>query len=157
VKTQIWIAVSVYALVAIVNKRLDLDGSPYTLLQILSVTLFEKMPILQALALEKSQTEEPPAGNQLNLFDSLPDTSVVVYLPLYGVALARSKRDTGLAVGYRYWLVAWPLIAASPVALFFAYHAIRGRMAGRAGLEDIGCALTMIAGFAAYGLVSGMI
>ena len=44
-KTQIWIAVSVYVLVAIVKKRLDLDASLYTLLQILSVTLFEKMPI----------------------------------------------------------------------------------------------------------------
>ena len=43
VKTQIWIAVSVYVLVAIVKKRLDLDASLYTLLQILSVTLFEKM------------------------------------------------------------------------------------------------------------------
>ena len=50
VKTQIWIAVSVYVLVAIVKKRLDLDASLYTLLQILSVTLFEKMPIHQALA-----------------------------------------------------------------------------------------------------------
>ena len=49
-KTQIWIAVSVYVLVAIVKKRLDLDASLYTLLQILSVTLFEKMPIHQALA-----------------------------------------------------------------------------------------------------------
>ena len=46
VKTQIWIAVSVYVLVAIVKKRLDLDASLYTLLQILSVTLFEKMPII---------------------------------------------------------------------------------------------------------------
>ena len=52
-KTQIWIAVSVYVLVAIVKKRLDLDASLYTLLQILSVTLFEKMPIHQALAGEK--------------------------------------------------------------------------------------------------------
>ena len=47
VKTQIWIAVSVYVLVAIVKKRLDLDASLYTLLQILSVTRFEKMPILR--------------------------------------------------------------------------------------------------------------
>jgi transposase len=70
VKTQIWIAVSVYVLVAIVKKRLKLDASLYTLLQILSVTLFEKMPILQALALEKSQADDLPAGNQLNLFDS---------------------------------------------------------------------------------------
>ena len=50
VKTQIWIAGSVYVLVAIVKKRLDLDASLYTLLQILSVTLFEKMPIHQTLA-----------------------------------------------------------------------------------------------------------
>jgi transposase len=70
VKTQIWIAVSVYVLVALVKKRLKLDASLYTLLQILSVTLFEKMPILQALSLDKSPTEEPPVGNQLNLFDS---------------------------------------------------------------------------------------
>jgi len=50
VKTQIWIAISVYVLVAIVKKRLRLDQSLYTILQILSVTLFEKTPILQALA-----------------------------------------------------------------------------------------------------------
>jgi hypothetical protein len=49
VKSQIWIAVSVYVLVAIVKKRLSLDASLYTLLQILSVTLFEKMPIYQPL------------------------------------------------------------------------------------------------------------
>ena len=53
VKTQIWIAVSVYVLVAIVKKRLDLDASLYTLLQILSVTLFEKMPIHQACGRRK--------------------------------------------------------------------------------------------------------
>ena len=49
VKTQIWIAVSVYVLVAIVKKRLDLDASLYTLLQILSVTLFEKCPYIKHL------------------------------------------------------------------------------------------------------------
>jgi IS4 transposase len=48
VKTQVWIAVSVYVLVAIVKKRLGLNASLYTLLQILSVTLFEKMPLQQA-------------------------------------------------------------------------------------------------------------
>jgi IS4 transposase len=48
VKTQIWIAVSVYVLVAIVKKRLNLDASLYTLLQILSVTLFDKRPLQQA-------------------------------------------------------------------------------------------------------------
>jgi len=49
VKTQIWIAVSLYVLVAIARKRLDLEASLYQILQILSVTLFEKTPILQAL------------------------------------------------------------------------------------------------------------
>ena len=50
VKSQIWIAVSVYVLVAIVKKRVNLDASLYTLLQIFSLTLFEKMPIQQAFA-----------------------------------------------------------------------------------------------------------
>ena len=49
VKTQIWIAVSVYVLVAVVRKRLELSSSPYRILQILSLTLFEKTPLLQAL------------------------------------------------------------------------------------------------------------
>ena len=49
VKTQIWIAISTYVLVAIMKKRLKIDLSLYTILQILSITLFEKMPILQAL------------------------------------------------------------------------------------------------------------
>ena len=50
VKSQIWIAVSVYVFVAIVKKRLNLEASRYTLLQIFSLTLFEKMPIQQAFA-----------------------------------------------------------------------------------------------------------
>ena len=48
VKTQIWIAISIYVLVAIVRKRLGLEASLYQILQILSITLFEKTPILQA-------------------------------------------------------------------------------------------------------------
>ena len=68
VKTQIWIAVSVYVLVAIVKKRLNLDASLYSLLQILSVTLFEKMPLLQALALDDTGSIQPTSDNQLNLF-----------------------------------------------------------------------------------------
>jgi Domain of unknown function (DUF4372)/Transposase DDE domain len=68
VKTQIWIAVSVYVLVAIVKKRLELDASLYTLLQILSITLFEKMPILQALSQDQRTSEQPVVDNQLNLF-----------------------------------------------------------------------------------------
>jgi len=70
VKSQIWIAVSVYVLVAIIKKRLNLDASLYTLLQILSVTLFEKMPIQQALQGISGQPENNNFNNQLNLFDS---------------------------------------------------------------------------------------
>ena len=69
VKTQIWIAVSVYVLVAIVRKRLALGASLYQILQILSVTLFEKTPILQALQASNSENNSPDAGNQLILFD----------------------------------------------------------------------------------------
>jgi IS4 transposase len=69
VKTQIWIAVSVYVLVAIVRKRLNLEASLYQLLQVLSVTLFEKTPILQALQLDNSEYDLDNSGNQLNLFD----------------------------------------------------------------------------------------
>jgi Domain of unknown function (DUF4372)/Transposase DDE domain len=69
VKTQIWIAVSVYVLVAIVRKRLELDASLYQILQILSLTLFEKTPILQALQASGSQEELCDPGNQLILFD----------------------------------------------------------------------------------------
>jgi hypothetical protein len=50
VKTQIWIAVSVYVLVAIVRKRMQIDESLYTILQVLSLTLFEKVPLYQAFA-----------------------------------------------------------------------------------------------------------
>ena len=70
VKSQIWIAVSVYVLVAIIKKRLNLDASLYTLLQIQSVTLFEKMPIQQALQGISGEAENTDFSNQLNLFDS---------------------------------------------------------------------------------------
>ena len=69
VKTQIWIAVSVYVLVAIVRKRLGLEASLYQILQILSVTLFEKTPILQAFQAPDSQDDLPVSANQLILFD----------------------------------------------------------------------------------------
>ena len=68
VKTQIWIAVSVYVLVAIVKKRLGLDASLYTLLQILSVTLFERMSIYQALAGNENRCNHMQVTNQLELF-----------------------------------------------------------------------------------------
>ena len=69
VKTQIWIAVSVYMLVAIVRKRLGLEASLYQILQILSVTLFEKTPILQALQPSASHEHLLDDPNQLILFD----------------------------------------------------------------------------------------
>ena len=69
VKTQIWIAVSVYVLVAIVRKRLGLEMSLYQILQILSLTLFEKTPILQALQPSDSQEDSRESCNQLNLFN----------------------------------------------------------------------------------------
>ncbi len=68
VKSKIWIAVSVYVLVAIVKKRLNLDASLYTLLQILSVTLFEKMPLQQAFPGSDSSSNSAILNNQLNLF-----------------------------------------------------------------------------------------
>jgi len=69
VKTQIWIAISIYVLVAIVKKRLGLEQSLYTILQILSVTLFEKTPILQALSGTRCENQATQNDNQLNLFN----------------------------------------------------------------------------------------
>jgi hypothetical protein len=69
VKTQIWIAISVYVLVAIVKKRLDVRPSLYTILQILSLTLFEKTNLHQLLSDTALQILDPVDANQLNLFD----------------------------------------------------------------------------------------
>jgi len=69
VKTQVWIAISVYVLVAILKKTLALDRSLYEILQILSVTLFERVPIQQALALMPVPDSMSEACNQLSLFD----------------------------------------------------------------------------------------
>jgi hypothetical protein len=71
VKTQIWIAISTYVLVAIIKKRLNLSTDLYTVLQILSLTLFEKAPLEQLLANSDYKTEECHMDNQLNLFDNL--------------------------------------------------------------------------------------
>jgi hypothetical protein len=68
VKTQVWIAITVYVLVAIVKKRLQLPASLYTLLQILSVTLFEKVPLAQVLAVPEEMNPASADTNQLNLF-----------------------------------------------------------------------------------------
>ncbi len=68
VKTQVWIAISVYVLMAIIKKRLKLDMSLYTILQILSVTVFEKMPITRVFADDSYILSENNVDNQLNLF-----------------------------------------------------------------------------------------
>jgi len=70
VKTQIWIAISMYVLVAIIKKQLKLDLSLYTILQIFSITLFEKMPILQALTETDYKNKITSRHIQLNLFES---------------------------------------------------------------------------------------
>lgn len=70
VKTQIWIAISVYVLVAIIKKQMKIDLSLYTILQILSVTLFEKIPISRAFSPESYKNNIHDNYNQLNLFKS---------------------------------------------------------------------------------------
>lgn len=69
VKTQIWISVSVYLLVAILKKRMNLSYSMHTILQILSLTLFEKTPILQAFEGQNCRNDDPILSNQLELLD----------------------------------------------------------------------------------------
>jgi hypothetical protein len=82
----------------------------------------------------------------------------ILHLPLFGLALAGSKRSNDGAMGdHRYWMLAWPLITAAPVALFFLTHVLRDLVAGRPAFTDLGFALTVIAGFAAYGLACGLI
>lgn len=75
VKTQTWIAISVYVLVAIVRKRLKTEVSLYTMRQILSVGLFEKVELSQALTSARSGNGAPPSCNQLQLFDLWPATT----------------------------------------------------------------------------------
>ena len=70
VKAQIWAAVSVYVLIAIIKKRLNLDVSLYTLLQILSVTLFEKLPLNRDLFDTHYTMAKNTPPNQLNLFNN---------------------------------------------------------------------------------------
>jgi transposase len=68
VKTQIWIAISVYLLLAIIKKRLGLSSDLYRILQVVSIAVFEKMPLLQAFQCIESQTLADGPSNQLNLF-----------------------------------------------------------------------------------------
>ena len=69
VKTQVWIAISVYVLVAIVKKEMQIKRSLYEILQVLSLTLFEKTPLFQALTAQNYTIPEPDSPNQLTLFD----------------------------------------------------------------------------------------
>jgi hypothetical protein len=69
VKTQIWIAISTYVMVAILRKRLSIDAPLYNILQILSVTLFEKSPLLQVLSEGNAEIDKEQHCNQLNLFN----------------------------------------------------------------------------------------
>jgi len=69
VKTQIWIAITVYVLVAIVKKQMKLEPSLYTILQILSVAVFEKTPLDRALASTDRIDQNYSTPNQLQLFD----------------------------------------------------------------------------------------
>ena len=69
VKAQIWIAVSVYVLVAIVKKRLDISASSYEILQILRLTIFEQIPLDQLLSKIVTEHIDSVSANQLNLFD----------------------------------------------------------------------------------------
>jgi hypothetical protein len=71
VKSQIWIAISAYVLVAIVKKRINSDASLYTILQILSLTLFEKTPLIHLLANTEPTPEKSEMTNQLNLFTEI--------------------------------------------------------------------------------------
>ena len=68
VKTQIWTAIAVYVLVAIVRKRLGLDLELYAMLQILSVSLFEKVPLIQILTQTPTPLEQTDTCNQLKMF-----------------------------------------------------------------------------------------
>jgi IS4 transposase len=69
VKSQLWIAISVYVLVAIVRKRLKLSASLYEILQILSLTMFERTPLDQLLTLSLPEPITRTSANQLNLFE----------------------------------------------------------------------------------------
>jgi hypothetical protein len=69
VKTQVWIAISVYVLAAIVKKELKIDRPLNEILQILSLTLFEKTPLFEALSIKNDRNPPTPSPNQLTLFD----------------------------------------------------------------------------------------
>ena len=69
VKTQIWIAITIYVMIAIIKKELGLSATVYQILPVVSVNVFERTPILQALQYEDSQENLEAFSNQLNLFN----------------------------------------------------------------------------------------
>ena len=71
VKTQIWIAVAIYVLVAIVKKRLNVSTDLYTILQVLSLTLFEKIPLFPLLSKTDYILDKDDSGKQRDLFENL--------------------------------------------------------------------------------------
>ena len=75
VKSQVWIAVATYVLVAIVRKRLKLDLSLHTMLQLLSVTPFEKIPLLRLFSALEEDSKMSPEANQLMFLGNLSDAS----------------------------------------------------------------------------------
>ena len=74
-KSQLWVAVSVYVLVAIIRKRLGIETPLYTMLQILSVMAFEQVPLQEALTAKDYHLEPEPPAKQLLLLDLQPDTT----------------------------------------------------------------------------------
>jgi IS4 transposase len=69
VKSQIWIAIGTYVVVAILKKRMNMDVSLYTLLQVLSLTLFDRTPINQLVSESDYDSQDPLLGNLLTFFD----------------------------------------------------------------------------------------
>ncbi len=88
-----------YVLVGIVRKRLGLEASLYQILQILSVTLFEKVPILRALEASDSQEDSVADQNQLILFDFYPDSSDPTYRKPFDMIFERAKTGEWWAWG----------------------------------------------------------
>jgi hypothetical protein len=88
-----WIAVSVYVLVAIVRKRLRLEMSLYTLLQVFSVTVFEKIPIQAAILAISDRSDDAEDSNQLELFTFGPDTSDIVTVSATSPKTRMATRD----------------------------------------------------------------
>ena len=90
-RSQIWIAVSVYVLIAIIKKRLNLEPSLYTLLQVLSVTVFEKMPLQQAFSDSDHVFDDAMSSTEeyrvLQPISGLATTAIVVFDPTLGKAV----------------------------------------------------------------------